>query len=126
MDTNAILYYLSDRNILSVKAEFVISFITEIEVLSYPDLTKKEEEKINKFFENIYIVDLNKDIKKCTINFRRRYSLKLPDAIICASAYFLKIPLITNDKKLFKVSECCVITYSEFKARYTVNKAGLE
>ncbi|GAB6162675.1 hypothetical protein JCM12298_18340 [Desulfothermus naphthae] len=45
MDTNAILYYLSDKEIAFVKVEFVMSFITEIELLSYPGL-KNGEEKI--------------------------------------------------------------------------------
>ncbi|RUM41153.1 MAG: hypothetical protein DSY34_04235 [Desulfurobacterium sp.] len=120
MDTNAILYYLADKNIASVKAEFVISFITEIEVLSYPNLTEQEEEKIREFLRNVYIVNVNNDIKNLTVNFRKRYGLKLPDAMICASACFLKLPLITNDKQMFRVSECSIFTYSEFKERYTL------
>ena len=31
-DTNAVLYYLTDNTIFSVNAEFIISFITEIEL----------------------------------------------------------------------------------------------
>ncbi len=122
MDTNAILYYLGDKSIASVKAEFVISFITEIEVLSYPNLTKQEEGKIGEFLKNVYIVNVNKDIKNLTINFRKCYGLKLPDAMICASACFLKLPLITNDKQMFRVSECSIFTYNEFKESYTLYK----
>ena len=41
MDTNAILYFLYDKEIASVKAKFPISFITEIELLSYPYINKE-------------------------------------------------------------------------------------
>ena len=44
-----------------------------------------------------------------TITLRQKYLIKLPDAIICATAMSHKLTLVTNDMKLHKVSEikCC-------------------
>ena len=120
MDTNAILYFLYDREIVSVKTKFVVSFITEIELLSYPCIDKEEEEIIRSFLNVIDIVDINPEIKRFTIDFRKKYKLRVPDAIICATAYSYKIPIVTNDKQLFKVKECAVMRYEEFKSLYSI------
>ena len=93
MDTNAILYYLSDKEIAFVKVEFVMSFITEIELLSYPGLKNEEEKIIRALLKTVDIVDVNSKIKEYTINFREIYKLKIHDAMICATAYFFGIPL---------------------------------
>ena len=120
LDTNAVLYFLADASIHLVNVGFGVSFITEIEILCYPDLTRDEEIRIKEFLENVYIVGINEEIKHVAIEFRKRYKLKIPDALICSSAHYLNLPLVTNDKQLFKVSECRVITYEEFKGSYTV------
>jgi len=44
-------------------------------------------------------------ISELTIKLRRRYSLKLPDAIIAATALSLEIPLLTADKDFAKIKE---------------------
>jgi len=122
MDTNAILYFLYDKEIASVKAKFSISFITEIELLSYPYINKEEEEIIKSFLNVIDIVDINPEIKRFTIDFRKKYKLRVPDAIICATAYSYKILLVSNDKQLFKAKECAVMKYEDFKNLYCILK----
>ena len=122
MDTNAILYYLSDKEIAFVKVEFVMSFITEIELLSYPGLKNEEEKIIRALLKTVDIVDVNSKIKEYTINFRKTYKLKIPDAMICATAYFFGIPLVTNDRQIFKVKECVITTYEMFRNTYAVLK----
>ena len=44
-----------------------------------------------------------------TVTLRKKYLLKLPDAIICATAMMNTLTLVTNDLKLHKISEitCC-------------------
>ena len=121
-DTNAVLYYLTDNTIFSINAEFIISFITEIELLSYPFISEHEKNIIKKFLNSISIIDINQEIKEKTINFRKDYKLKIPDAIICATSNFLNIPLITDDRQLFKVKECSIITFKDFKHKFTETK----
>ncbi|NJO18316.1 MAG: PIN domain-containing protein [Thioploca sp.] len=42
-----------------------------------------------------------------TITLRRQYRLKLPDAIIAASAIITDALLLTNDSQLHKIPELC-------------------
>lgn len=107
LDTNAVLQQLTGRIDLGnlIKGTFLISFVTELELLSFPDITKGEENIIQQFLKDIEIIDLFPPIKEHTIKLRRKYKIKLPDAIICATAFVLRIPLITFDKSLLKVKE---------------------
>ena len=120
LDTNAVLYYLADNLISNISADFVISFITEIELLAYPNLSKNEENIIKTFLNLVEIVDINNSIKKLTIDLRKSFHLKIPDAIICATALYLKIPLVTNDRQILKIKDCPTMTYEMFKERYTI------
>jgi predicted nucleic acid-binding protein len=48
------------------------------------------------------VVELAADIKKAAIRLRRQNKLKLPDAIIVASAMVLDAELLTNDAQLLQ------------------------
>ena len=106
LDTNAVLYFLAGRLVEPLPlADYYISVITEIELLSYPLLNKDEETEIIAFLNDVTVLDLTKDVKKSAIYFRRHYRLKLPDALIVATAYSLKATLFTNDIKLLTLAE---------------------
>ena len=90
---------------MCIRDSYYISFITELELLSYPNISETESNTIQQFINGIDIIDINKTIKTKTIELRKKYKLKLPDAIICATAVYLEATLITSDKKLKKVSE---------------------
>jgi predicted nucleic acid-binding protein len=47
-----------------------------------------------------------------TIEFRKSRKLKLPDAIVAASSFYSKLPLLTADKTFIKIEELNVIVYS--------------
>jgi predicted nucleic acid-binding protein len=101
LDTNAVLYLLGGRLAEQLPAaEAVLSFITEIELLSYPGLSCEGELQIREFLKNVSVIDLNDEIKNVAIELRRSYRLKLPDAIICATAMVLDAELVSNDDKL--------------------------
>ncbi|KAB2833846.1 MAG: type II toxin-antitoxin system VapC family toxin [Candidatus Brocadia sp.] len=65
IDTNIALYLLKGNtelaSLLDGKRVFA-SFITEVEILSYPKITGEEEYKINEFFKAITIVGWNDSI----------------------------------------------------------------
>ncbi len=107
LDTNIILYVMGEKiDILALpEGEFYISFVTELELLSYPSLSTQEEQRIKKLLSEIPIIDIYQKIKDQTIQFRRRHQLKLPDAIIVATALFLNATLITNDMGLQSIRE---------------------
>jgi predicted nucleic acid-binding protein len=112
LDTNAVLSILGSENVFSSLEgrELFISFITELELFSYPALTKEEEKGITFFISRVTIIDINQGIKAKTIQLRKKYKLKLPDAIICATAASKKLTLISNDKQLKKITSLPVVS----------------
>ena len=89
----------------------MISFITELELLSFPKLSRDQENNIKELLKNCQLINLNEEIKSLTIELKRKYKLKLPDAIIAATAYYLNLPLITADKQFKQVEELEIILY---------------
>jgi predicted nucleic acid-binding protein len=106
LDTNVVLYYLGGRLQKPLeKKQYIISIITEIELLSYPSIRVEEIRTIQNFVDEVTVVELKNLLKTETISLRKKYNLKVPDAIIAATALKLDAPLLTNDKKLLSVSE---------------------
>lgn len=105
LDTNAVLYFLGDRLAEPLpQGRYLLSVISEMELLSYPSLTADEEDAIREFLSEVTVVDLTSEIRDAAIELRRSQKLKLPDAIIAATAQYLKSELLTNDRRLAKVS----------------------
>ena len=115
IDTNIAIYLLSgDLKITEIldEAQLHFSFISELELLSFKTLTEKEIEIIKNFLDDITIIDINEKIKEYTVELRSNYKLKMPDAIIAATAKYLKIPLLTADKEFGKVKNQQIILYN--------------
>jgi len=102
LDTNAVINALNSGLVLP-PAQYHISFITEMELLSFSELAKNEEEELIRLIENFYVVNINNSIKREAIALRKAYRIKLPDSIICASAIVTGARLITDDKQLFTI-----------------------
>jgi len=114
VDTNILIYLLGgDREVATILdgKEIVISFITELELLSFPKLTKPQTRIIKSLLKDCKVVNLNQEIKDLTIEIRKSYKLKLPDAIIAASASYFNAPLFTADSSLTKVELIDIIKY---------------
>ena len=114
VDTNILIYLLGgDREVATILngKEIVISFITELELLSFPKLTKPQTRIIKSLLKDCKVVNLNQEIKDLTIEIRKGYKLKLPDAIIAASASYFNSPLFTADSSLTKVELIDIIKY---------------
>lgn len=105
LDTNVVLYLL--RGMLAENLEpgaHFISVITEMELLSYPLLDEGQRKQIEAFLSKVGIVDLTPDIRRAAVVVRRKEGLKLPDAIVVATAQVLKAELLTNDQRLLRLS----------------------
>jgi predicted nucleic acid-binding protein len=114
VDTNIVLYFLKgDPEVVDLISDkdLVISVITEIELLSFPHLTKENEQQIKNLLKDCTILDLRQEVKELTVELRRKYKIKLPDSIIAASAFFQKIPLLTSDKGFRKIEELDILIY---------------
>ncbi|MEH2273123.1 MAG: type II toxin-antitoxin system VapC family toxin [Nostoc sp.] len=106
LDTNVVLYFLGGRLLNPLPSgQYFISVITEIELLSYPSLSLEEETQIIDFLNKITIIGIDSNIKNLTIAFRKQYKLRLPDAIITATAKSINATLFTNDVKLVNLTE---------------------
>jgi hypothetical protein len=70
-----------------------------------------DETIINEFIDDCIVIDINQEIKNQTIRIERKYNLKIPDAIIAATAGYLKIPLLTADADFKKIDPMNLIYY---------------
>lgn len=105
LDTNIALYYLGGRLLDPLPGGlYYTSIITEMELLSYPNLNPAEEQQIQNFLAQIFVIGIDESIKNTAIALRKQYRLKLPDAIITATAQSLNALLLTNDLKISSVT----------------------
>lgn len=101
LDTNAVIYL--QKGLLAEDlpiGEYFISVITEMELLSFADLDELQQDWLNRFLADLEIIGLDNDVKQLAIELRRQQHLRLPDAIIAASAITYNAVLFTNDKGL--------------------------
>lgn len=94
-----------------IKSSFTSHFITQLELLSFKNLSSKQEQLINELISECVVIDLNNEIKQLTIEYRKRYKLKLPDCLVAATAQYMDLPLITADADFKKVEELNLIYY---------------
>ena len=106
LDTNVILYFLGGRLAAPFPAgSYAISVISELELLAYPGLASSEEQRIRAFLAEIPVTDLTQAVKHHAVNLRKRFGLKLPDAIVAATALALEATLLTNDQRLLTLGD---------------------
>jgi predicted nucleic acid-binding protein len=105
LDTNIALYYLGGRLTAALPdGSYHISIITEMELFSYPSLSNAEERRIQSFLSELLIVNIDQPIKTMAIALRKQHRLKLPDAIVAATAQSLNALLLSNDAKLSNIT----------------------
>ena len=101
LDSN-ILIYLSKKQLkLSSFSKpgdkLSISVITYMEVLGYPFTSQREEKLIKSICDSLQVVFIDQKIVNEVIRIRKSAKIKLPDAIIAASAIVNHSELITNN-----------------------------
>jgi len=77
----------------AVNEDFTISFVSYIEFIGYKDATKEMEE----FIALANVIEINKAIIDKTVAIRKSRRIKLPDAIIAATAIIHDRTLITRN-----------------------------
>ncbi len=106
VDTNMMIYYLNGDQIAidwlrEHKNHISISMIVSLEVLSYP-FTELEDKIVRGFLGAFRLFDLDQPIFEKTIHLRRAHKIKLPDAIIAATANCHDLTLVTRNVSDFK------------------------
>lgn len=107
-DTNALINFFNVHSGLQRYAHFnvALSIINLPEFLSYPKITNADEVLLFRFLKKVDFVNLdfnNTSLIQQTITIRKSHKLKLPDAIIAATALLRNTQLVTNDKDFRKV-----------------------
>jgi predicted nucleic acid-binding protein len=112
-DTNTLIYLDSgNREVASLlqDKEISISFITEIELLGFPQLGKEKLTQLETMIASMFIIEMSGFQKKIAIELKRKRKLKTPDAIIAAAAIEKSIPILTADKIFTKIPELqCIL-----------------
>ena len=106
LDSNIFILLFNDQLSENLpKGEIACSIITEMELLSFPRLSAQEEKMIRDCLSAIAVYNIDDAIKEETIRLRRIHRLKLPDAIIAATARIHAAVLLTNDEQLHGIAE---------------------
>ncbi|MEO6947982.1 MAG: type II toxin-antitoxin system VapC family toxin [Ginsengibacter sp.] len=105
-DTNTAIYYLQQLfppggekfmdDLLNDKKP-VISAITEIELLCWKTATEKDLKVLHNFINDALVLELEQPIKLKTADIRKAYRIKLPDAIIAATALVYDLTLLSRN-----------------------------
>ena len=106
IDTNIIIYYLEGEQaaisfLRTHRGQLAISSITWMEVLSYP-FSEDEEQVVQAFLKEFRQIEIYCPVMELSVEARRTKKMKLPDAIIAASAVHYDLTLVTRNIKDFK------------------------
>ena len=109
IDTNILIYYFNgiiDTHQVTdlFKNSFNLSVITKIEFLGWGQFSKDEKlnEQAELFLQFANVYELSNEIAKATIEIRRKHKIKMPDAIIAATAIVNNYIIVTNNEIDFK------------------------
>jgi toxin FitB len=106
IDTNTLLEFVSEilpinaQNFVAnvVNQNFNVSVINRIEVLGH----ESANSKLKDFMDLANTFQLTQDVEKQTIELRKQKKIKLPDAIIAATALINKFTIISRNTKDFQ------------------------
>jgi len=108
LDSNVIIFASKGKidvaDLLSRYDEFYASVISFIEVYAFDFQNSLEKNIADEIFANLEIIELNREIADQAIIYRKNKlkKIKLPDAIILASAKYSGGDLLTDDWKDFQ------------------------
>jgi tRNA(fMet)-specific endonuclease VapC len=110
IDSSAAIKYLNETFTAAgilfmdeiVDSECIISFISEIELQAWNPPDADDINVYRFFIDGCLITGINPGIIKRTIDIRKLYKLKLPDALIAATAIENDFTLIADNDSDFK------------------------
>lgn len=111
LDTNAVIALLNGHaglvQMLQSAAWVGIPVIVELEFLSFPNLSASDKVLFSNFKNRIEVLSLeasNASFLQEIIQIRQNFNIKLPDAIIAASAIQSQSTLVSNDAIFSRVT----------------------
>jgi predicted nucleic acid-binding protein len=106
LDTNTIIYLRNNQlsdNLIDVLRNSALNTCNIIvaEVLGYKDMDQEDESYFKDLFDNMKNHVFNKETTEKVIELRRTNNIKLPDAIIAATALVSNLVLWTHNTSDF-------------------------
>lgn len=103
LDSNLLIFLSKDlidrQKLFSKYDEFCVSVITYMEVYAFEFSDSAQKNSLDETFAKLEIIELNREIADQAIIYRKNKlkKIKLPDAIILASARYADADLLTDD-----------------------------
>jgi len=109
IDTNILIYYFAGSLNSTQKAyvdkildnSFKISFITYIEFLGWKDHTAEGFKEAKNLLSSATILYADFNVVVKAVDLRKRYSIKLPDALIASTALIHDLSVVTRNDSDF-------------------------
>jgi tRNA(fMet)-specific endonuclease VapC len=118
LDTNAVIAIVKGNSKLLARlnaATYVsFSIISVIEFMAFSNLSKEDKAVFEEMLAEANVIDLDyadKNLLNSIVAIRQTYKLKLPDAIIAATALTYNCQLVSNDKNIIKVPQLSIISF---------------
>ena len=101
--TPEVLAIVEVRDLLASSCAY--SAVTRMELLGYPNITPDEEGLIADRLSKFTYLSISSEVENLAITLRRTRKLKLPDALIAATAIHHGLELLTLDEALLAVAK---------------------
>ena len=110
-DTNFLIFTSQQNPIVENFLDYNIgiSFISEMELLGVFSISKLQKSKMQNIIDECFIIEMSSEIKSKSILLKQKYKIKLPDAIIAATAIIHNIPFISADSDFKNIKELNLI-----------------
>lgn len=118
LDTNAVISIVNGNEqlitLLESSSFVAFSIISIIEFLAYSNLTEKDITVFEKMVEESSVISLrntDKELINTITSIRKSHKIKLPDAILAATAIHYQCQIISNDKELKKITGLQILSF---------------
>lgn len=105
-DTNTFIALLNKHPAIKsfIESNWYFSFITEIELLGKPQIKPSELKNIQDLLGVCTKLIHAESINQITIKLKQTNKIKLPDALVAATAIHYDLPLLTFDRDFSRIN----------------------
>jgi predicted nucleic acid-binding protein len=105
VDTNVFIYTLEGKfNLSNLQADSLsVSIISYIALVGKKNIQPREVQQVKQLLKGVQLIRIDQSIENMTVDIKQHRIVKVPDAIIAATAIEYNLTLVTADVKLAKV-----------------------